>query len=237
MDGIHTECGDCLELMRGMPDGCVDLIVTDPPYEFADAGGGCFGTKARAYHDELTGINKGISNDYLEEMLRVLKSPNLYIWCNKAQIRQYLDFFEDAGCNSDILCWHKTNPTPLCGNNYVPDTEYCMFFRKGAKVYGTYETKSKYWVMPTNVEDKSKYGHPTVKPLGIIEKLIINSSLPGETVLDPFMGSGTTGVACIMHGRRFIGYELDPGYFDTAQRRLMDAVHDVRASRTLDSFI
>lgn len=229
-------CRDCLEAMKDMHDGCIDLIVTDPPYEFADAGGGCFGNEARAYHDELTSINKGIENDVLEEMLRVLKAPNIYLWCNKKQIRQYLDFFEDAGCTSDILCWHKTNPTPMCGNNYVPDTEYCLFFRKGAKVYGSYETKSKYWVMPTNKEDKERWGHPTIKPLEIIERLVINSSMPGDTVLDPYMGSGTTGVACVLNGREFIGFDIEQRYVDIAGQRIRDA-ENMRNNKGLDRWL
>lgn len=232
------ECGDCLELMRKLPDGSVDLIVTDPPYEFHSGhGGGVFGTESREYHDELKGLDKGISNDVLKEFLRVLKAPNMYIWCNKNQIRQYLDFFEDEGCTYDILTWHKTNPVPTCCNKYLSDTEYCLYFRRGAQLYGTYETKHKYWVSELNTRDKEFYDHPTIKPLDIIQQLVENSSLPGQTVMDPYMGSGTTGVACACCDREFIGYEIDPQYFETAKKRIEACMNTNKAMRTLEEYI
>ena len=74
--------------------------------------------------------------------------------------------------------------------------------------------------MPTNKADKKKYNHPTVKPLEIIENLIINSSEENQIVLDPFMGSGTTGEASIKLNRNFIGIEIDKTYFNTAKERI-----------------
>lgn len=234
---MKIECRDCLEGMRGLPDGSVDLIVTDPPYEFkCGNGGGAFGNENRAYHDGLKGIDKGIKNDVLKEMLRVLKAPNLYIWCNKNQVRQYLDFFEDEGCTYDILTWHKKNPVPTCCNKYLSDTEYCLYFRRGACLHGTYETKHKYWVTELNVADKNEYDHPTVKPLPIISILVGNSSLEGDTVLDPYMGSGTTGVACAQMKRDFIGYEIDEKHFKTAQDRI-DSAMQVKTQRSMEEFI
>ena len=227
-----------MELMRTIPDGSVDLIVTDPPYEFHSGhGGGSFGTDNREYHGELKGLDKGITNDALAEMLRVLKTPNLYIWCNKNQIRQYLDFFEDAGCTYDILTWHKTNPVPTCCNKYLSDTEYCLFFRKKAQLYGTYESKRKHWETELNVKDKDAYDHPTIKPQDIIETLVGNSSLPGDVVLDPYMGSGTTGAACAMLDRDFIGFEIDPTYFETAKNRIEKTVKASKAKCSLEDFL
>ena len=224
-----------MEAMKELPSGSVDLIVTDPPYQFSHLGGGCFGNQHRTYHGELKDITSGITDEFLEEMYRVMKTPNIYIWCNKDQIPQYVDFFIPRGCTMDILCWHKSNPIPLGNNTYLPDTEYCMFFRKDARMYGDYHTKNKYWVTPVNKEDKDKWGHPTIKPLHIIENLIINSSQPGETVLDPFMGSGTTGVACILHGREFIGFDIEQQYVDVAEQRIKDAM-EKKKTRTLDQW-
>lgn len=147
-------------------------------------------------------------------MYRVMRIPNIYIWCNLAQIPQYLDFFIGKGCKYDILTWHKTNPTPLCSNRYLSDTEYCLFFRKGAKVYGTYATKAKYWITPCNTEDRKRYGHPTCKPEAIIRMLVENSSQPGGLVCDPYLGSGTTAAVCAGMGRRFIGGGHIPGVCD-----------------------
>jgi DNA modification methylase len=94
---------------------------------------------------------------------------------------------------------------------------------KGARVYGTYETKHKYWVQQVNTADKRLYGHPTVKPLNIIRQLIVNSSEEGGVVLDPFMGSGTTAVAAMAEGRHYIGFETDKTYYETAKKRIADA--------------
>lgn len=232
------ECKDCLEGMKELETGSVDLIVTDPPYEFNNGtGGGAFGVEKKTYHNELKGLDKGIKNDVLKEMLRVLKAPNLYIWCNKNQIRQYLDFFEDEGCTYDILTWHKTNPVPACCNKYLSDTEYCLYFRRGVQLYGSYETKHKYWVSELNTADKDLYDHPTIKPLDIIEQLVTNSSLKGDVVLDPYMGSGTTGVACAKHEREFIGYEIEPKYFNTAKERIDAAKTASKVKCNLEDFL
>ncbi|WRK54643.1 site-specific DNA-methyltransferase [Coprobacillaceae bacterium CR2/5/TPMF4] len=137
----------------------------------------------------------GVDNTVLDELVRVMKKVNIYIWCNKEQLLQYMEYFKDY--NLELLSWHKTNPVPTCNNKYLSDTEYLLFFREnGVKIYGSYATKRKYYVTPTNKVDKQKYNHPTVKPLDIIENLIINSSQEDDVILDPFMGSGTTGEAC-----------------------------------------
>lgn len=119
------------------------------------------------------------------------------------------------------MTWHKTNPIPNHNGTYLSDTEYLVFAReKGVKLYGNYHTKKKYYVTPANVEDKKKWHHPTIKPLDIIKNLIINSSQQGDTVLDCFMGSGTTGVACKELDRNFIGIEIDENYFNIAKERI-----------------
>jgi DNA modification methylase len=221
--------GDCLELMKDIPDGSVDLIVTDPPYEiYANGSGGAFGNEKRAYHEDIKPLSNGINNDVLSEMVRVMNKINIYLWCNKNQPRQYLDFFEDLGCVTDLLTWHKTNPIPTCNNKYLSDTEYLLYFRRdGVPMYGTYATKKKYYISPTNKVDKDKYRHPTIKPLDITQNLILNSSKEGDNILDPFMGSGTTGVASKKLNRNFIGIELNEKYFEVAKQRI-NSVTSVR---------
>lgn len=134
-----------------------------------------------------------------------------------------IDYYDDKDCNIDLLTWHKTNPMPTCNGTYLSDTEYLVFAReKGVGLYGTYETKNKYWITPANVDDKQMWKHPTIKPLNIIENLVINSSKENDVVLDCFMGSGTTGVACKELNRDFIGIELNPEYFEIAKKRIME---------------
>ena len=219
-DKIKLVHGDCLEHLLKMPSKCVDLVVMDPPYLMQEHdGGGAFGSKKRAYHNSIDDLTNNYDLRILDELVRVMKKINIYIWCNKEQFYQYLDYFKEY--NADLITWHKTNPVPTCNNKYLSDTEYLFFFReKGVPVHGSYHTKRKYYVTPTNKKDKELYNHPTVKPLHIIQNLIINSSIENDVVLDPFMGSGTTGAACIETNRRFIGIEIDDNYFNTAQERI-----------------
>lgn len=166
-------------------------------------------------------ISKGFSNEILDELCRVMKNIYIYIWCSKEQIRQIFDYFEDKGCFMDLLTWHKTNPIPTCNGTYLSDTEYLILAReKGCKIYGTYETKSKYYISECNVADKKEYEHPTIKPLEFVKNHIINSTQPGDVVLDCFMGSGTTAVACKELNRHFLGFELNPTYWQIAVDRV-----------------
>lgn len=222
---IKLMCGDCLERLKEIADNSVDLVVMDPPYLInAKSSSGCFGADNKKYREETKPLTDGYDMGVIQELLRVMKKINIYIWCNKTQIPLYFEIFTELGCNFDILMWHKSNPVPACGNKYLTDTEYTLFFReKGVKIYGDYNSKKTYRISPTNKLDKKKFCHPTVKPVEIISDYIKNSSNPNEIVLDPFMGSGTTGVACVNMGRNFIGIEIDKGYYKTAKNRIKEA--------------
>lgn len=183
-------CQDCLEGMKAIPDGSVDLVVTDPPYEMHcnGSGAGAFGRSNRDYHGQLDAITNGIGDEFLEEMLRVCRKPNIYLFCSKGQLLQYLSFADRHGLSIDLLAWHKTNPVPTCNNKYLSDTEYIVFMRNGAPLYGTYETKRKFYVTQTNVEDKRMFGHPTCKPEFIVRNFIVNSSVRGGGSAGPVHG-------------------------------------------------
>lgn len=219
---MELKLGDCMEMLKNIPNNSVDLVVTDPPYLISTQGAGIYKQKDKQYVKELTNMQDGFSTEVLDELCRVMKKINIYIWCSQKQILFLLDYFvKKKKCNWNLLCWHKTNPVPACGNKYLTDTEYILFFReKGVKVHGKFNTKFTYYVTPLNQQDKKKYNHPTIKPLSIIENLIINSSVEGGIVLDPFMGSGTIGVACKNLNREFIGMEIDEQYFNVAKQRI-----------------
>lgn len=224
----YIKQGDCLELLKEIPDNSIDLIVTDPPYILETDGAGMFGKKADNYGGQryvmknIDFMKNGISENVLDELIRVMKKINIYIWCSQKQLPIFYKYFvEKKKCNWNLLCWHKTNPTPTCGNKYLTDTEFCLFFReKGVKVYGEYKTKRTFYVSTKNLEDKKLYNHPTIKPLEIIKNLIINSSNEGDIVLDPFLGSGTTAVASKMLKRQYIGFEINKDYFETSLKRI-----------------
>ena len=216
--------GDCLELMKGIPDESVDLVVTDPPYDvYAGKGGGAFG-KLNIYQ-EIEFMSNGFNEVVLDELMRVMKKINIYIFCCQKQIPFLIDYFvHKHACNWNLLTWHKTNPVPACKNKYLSDTENIFFAReKGVPIYGEYSTKKTYYVTPLNTKEKKLYNHPTVKPQMILENLIVNSSKENDVILDPFMGSGSTGVACVNTNRNFIGMELDEDYFKIAKERIQKA--------------
>lgn len=221
--------GDCYNLIKDIPDKSIDLIITDPPYQFATGGikSGIFkyrnlaGTYCDIRNNEL---DKGIDKSILDQWCRVLKYIYIYIyiWCNKEQIQTYLDYFvKEKGCNFEILVWAKTNVPPFTSGHYLKDKEYCLlFWEQGAKIKGNYETLKTFYLGKTNVEDKKKYGHPTIKPIAIIKNMIINSTNEGDIVLDTFMGSGTTCKACKELNRKYIGFEINEEYFNIAKDRL-----------------
>lgn len=223
LDNIYNE--NAYLSIKLIPDKSIDLIIIDPPYLMScHSTGGAFGRGRQKFHDELKNLNIGIDYSILNDIVRVMKKINIYIFCNKNQILGYLMFFaKQKNIYFDLLTWHKLNPIPTCNNKYLSDTEYILFFReKGVKVYGTYKTKSKYFITQKNLKDKRLYNHPTIKPLEIIKTLINNSSEEKNIVADFFIGSGTTAVASKILNRHFIGFEINKNYYETSKKRLKE---------------
>lgn len=218
--------GNAYDEIKKIPDKSIDLIITDPPYEIDYKSSKHSGSISKSFLNLMNelddaGITCGIDYDILNDFVRVLKTINIYIWCNRKQILPYLKFFVDKHeCCYDILVWIKTNPIPTCGKNYLNDKEYCLYFRKGAKLHTSYQSGHTYWITPINVKDKHLYDHPTVKPQAIIEDLVLNSSEKGDMILDPFAGSGTTGAAAKRLGRNFTGFEIKQRYYQTSTNRI-----------------
>lgn len=226
---------DCLEGLKLIPDKSIDLIVTDPPYLIKgihEYKGNDLGKHIINYQKPL--VEQSLTDGYdvaiLDEMYRVMKVPNLYIWCNISQIPMYIKYFVlERKCKMDILIWHKTNPIPCCNNKWLSDKEYCLYFRKGGYCNPSgYAEAGTVWDLPSNVKDKKLYGHPTIKPLCIIENIIRNSSKEGNVVLDAFLGSGTTAVACMNNNRNYIGFENNEEYYQIAQKRIEQNAKDER---------
>lgn len=186
---------DCLDGLRALPDGCVDLVVTDPPYLLENTGGGIYASDDKRYVRDLEQIKDGFDLRVLDELCRVLKKVNLYVWCSQRQIPQYLDYFVTRRrCHWNLLSWHKTNPIPACGNKYITDTEYCLFFREpGVRLFGDVDTKGTYYLSPLNTDDKKRWGHPTIKPLAFVRRLVRNSCPVGGGSTGPLYGQRNNG--------------------------------------------
>ncbi len=184
--------GNGYGLIKYIPDNTIDLILTDPPYDFhCGTVAGIFKNRAVKLGTEIVekNINRGFDMNILQEFVRVLKNINIFLWCNKEQIKDYLDFLSKYNTTFELLTWHKTNPTPLTKNTFLPDTEYCLYFREKGKILlnDGYELKSKYYITPSNTTDKDKYNHPTIKPLKIIKKQILHTTQVNDIVLDCFL--------------------------------------------------
>lgn len=219
---IHL--GDSYELIKQIPDKSIDCIYTDIPYLYDVGGGGSSDLAKRIIKvadDYLKEISNGIDYSIFEEFIRVTKKINIFIWCSKMQINDIMNFFINKGYNYEIIVWCKTNPTPATNNVWLPDVEYCLYFReKGVKLNDGYEHKSKWYQSGLNVSDKNEFNHPTIKPLDLVKRHLLHATQPNDLVLDCFSGSGTTCVVAKELGRRFIGIEIDPTYHKISVDRL-----------------
>ncbi len=220
--------GDAYKLIKDVPDKSIDLIVTDPPYllEGWHVGTGLFKDRVNGYVENMMGqkenLTEGFDISILDEFVRVMKGINIYLWCNKEQIYDYLTYFvKERKCKFEIIVWAKANPSPFLNGHYLKDKEYCLFFWDySVKVHPRYENGRTFYHTSVNMEDKRKYGHPTIKPEIIIENLILNSSEAGGVVMDPFSGSGTVCAVAKRLGRQFLGFEINPKWHAVSLDRL-----------------
>ncbi len=226
-ENIKLLQGDCLELMKEIPDKSIDLVVTDPPYKIIK-GGDSNGKNSK----RPQGILKGSRNlfkyqnikisDWMDELYRVLKEDShIYIFTNLTNLKEMLDESLKTGFKiHNILIWEKNNCTP--SQFYMKNCEYVLFLRKGKAKYinniGSSKTVHKF----NNIIGKKK--HPCEKPVDLLQFYILNSSQENDIVLDPFMGSGSTGVACVNTNRKFIGMELDENYYQITEKRIEEEI-------------
>lgn len=224
--------GDCLEVMQQLINRGVkvDCIITDPPYDISATNGGETINNIKKLNKSLedlvkADIDKGYNIPLFNDLMcKLMKNINIYTFCNKKQIPDYFKYYVfEKKCAFDIISWHKTNALPTYSNKYLSDTEYCLFFKKaGVGVHPqNYEDAKTYYMAPINQKDKKDFGHPTIKPIDLIEKFIRNSTKEGDIIMDPFMGSGTTGVACRKLNRSFIGIEINKDYCEIARKRII----------------
>lgn len=221
------KCGNSYELIKQLPDNSVDCIYTDIPYLLTTTTAKDDNVSSlckRIYktnQKDLKEIQNGINMEILDEFVRVMKKINCFIWCSKLQLHDIMEYFKNKDCNFEILFWGKTNPTPSTNNKWLPDTEYCLYFReKGVKLNDGYQLKRKWHISPLNTKDKKKYNHPTIKPLDLTERHILHATQEGDIVLDPFCGSGTTLVASKNTNRKYIGFDINEEYIETCKKRL-----------------
>lgn len=204
--------GDAYELAPVI--GPVPVLCIDPNYDFNTSGGGKF-RKARTGMEKIEekGLNKGFNPDILR--------PDLYnsivTFCHNDQLHKILPILA-ARYGRHVLCgWSKTNPIPMANKHYMPDFEpYIHAWNKGGHPVGDLSDLRRIF---EHKNGKNNFNHPTVKPDALMDKIMRNVN--GDTVLDCFMGTGSTGIAALKAGKRFIGVERDPDYFNIAVTRIL----------------
>lgn len=220
------ECGDCLELIKNIPNGSIDLILTDIPYNVSRENN----FKTMKDRTGRNGIEFG-EWDYnfdvscLDSFIPKLKDGGSMIIFHAFE---QFDKVRYSLCKlnlKDKMMWLKTNPMPRNRDRrYVSNIEMLSWYVKdGAKwtfnrQHDTYDGCVLEY--PSESGGGFKRYHPCQKNIKMLEELIKRHSNENDTILDPFMGSGSTGVACINTNRNFIGYELDENYFKIAKERL-----------------
>ena len=210
--------GDCLEVMGGIKDKSVDLIVTDPPYLMD------YQSNRRKKEDRFDKIKNDKGNymliqDYLEECHRIMKDNTaIYCFCSWHNIDFFKNEFEKHFKLKNILVWNKNNHgTGDLKGSYAPKHEFILFGHKGRTLLREKRIAD---VIDCPKISSNKLTHPTEKPQDLLEIFIKQSSDVGSIIFDGFMGTGSCGIAAKKLNRNFIGIELDEKYFNIAKDRL-----------------
>ena len=240
-ESVKLYCGDCLEVMKDMPDKSVELIFTSPPYNMnlrIRNGKYCsrqivkeISTKYKNYADNLPiDLFYEFNEKVLTECLRIsdLTFYNIQLLTgNKPAFLKIMGRF--ANQIKELIIWDKVNAEPAIGTGILNSRfEMIVVFQESypeSRKFMTAQfergTLQNLW----QIKKGSKYvkNHGAVFPVPLAEKIIRNFSIESATILDPFMGTGSTGVACINTNRKFIGIEKDEEYFEIAKKRIAEA--------------
>jgi len=208
-------CGDCIEIMKEIPDGSIDLIVADPPYGIS------YKSNFRKQKFEKLQNDDVVLVDWLNNAFRVLKTDGAMYCFTRWDI--YPDWFaivsELFKIKNCIVWYKKGGGLGDLKSGYIYNHEFIIYAIKGNHVLKE-KRCSDVWEIQKDIA--IKYLHPTQKPVSLIEKIIIKSSDINDTILDPFLGSGTTAIACLQTNRNFIGIEIEPKYVEIANKRISD---------------
>lgn len=215
--------GDAIEILPTIKN--VNCLVTDPPYLLTYGGqhgsmGGCLSLENYDNKGGLVDCDIDWS-DFMPLLYCTLADQaHAYIMANNRHVQAMLNAAENAGFRfHNLLVWDKISATP--NRWYMKNLEFIGFFYKGAAKFIN-DCSAKQLIRCAQVDESD---HPTEKPVSLMEHYIANSTQSGEIICDPFMGSGTTGVAAIKQGRKFIGIEKDEKYFQIACKRIEESAN------------
>lgn len=256
---IKLHHGDCLEVMKDIPDGSIDMVMTSPPYD-----------NLRSYNGNIEQWNFEKFKSIANELFRIVKKGGVIVWIVADQTKNYTEsgtsfkqaiYFKEIGFKIyDTMIWQKPTASAIGSlRRYENIFEYMFVFSKGRpktvniirdkpnkcrgeKVGGAvrgfdgtfrktsnskrrvadFGRRSNIWKISTVANYRESTGHPAQYPVQLATDHIISWSNKDDTILDIFMGSGSTGIACLNTGRRFVGIELDKQYFEIAKKRITE---------------
>lgn len=258
--GIRLYLGDVIEVLKELPEESIDLIFADPPYNLSNDGFTCHAGKRVSVNKGDWDKSRGIDEDFqfhykwIEACKRVLK-PNGTLWISGTYHSIYACGFalQKQGWHLiNDICWFKPNASPnLSCRMFTASHETLLWAKKNKKAKHTFnydlmkngnwngdfikkpnKQMRSVWAINTPKNGEKKYGkHPTQKPEALLERIILASSNEGDIVLDPFCGSGTTGVVAIRHKRKFVGIDSERKYLkELAIPRLKDEINQRKQS-------
>lgn len=221
--------GDSRDIIKRIPDNSIDFILTDPPYNLGQHSTGNIPLPGRsAMNNDVAEWDMIDFNpeEWADEFIRILKpTGNLFIFTSYNQLGRWYNCLDHRFDATNFMIWHKTNPAPkIFKAGFLNSCEmiftcwnkkHTWNFISQAEMHNFLE--SPICMRPERLSDPK---HPTQKPVSILKKMIQIASNEDDIVFDPFMGVGSTGVAALELGRRFIGVELDNSYFDAAKIRI-----------------
>lgn len=219
---------DAFERLKKIPNHSIDLILTDPPYNLSPYSTGNIKFTWRSdINNDLAKWDKDFDPASLKnEFMRILKpSGNVMAFCSYNLIGKWHSTFDPLFDTFQFFVWHKTNPVPKfrkAGFLNSCELVVCMWNKGHTWNFGKQNEMHNFFESPICMgpERLKEPKHPTQKPVAILEHLLKIATNRGDTVLDPFMGVGSTGIAALKNNRKFVGIELEKDYFDAAKKRL-----------------
>lgn len=238
---------DCFDILLKIPDNSIDMIFADPPYFLSNGGITCHAGKMVSVNKGKWDESKGVEENYiftqrwLRECQRVL-TPNGTIWVSGTSHIIYTvgSIMQAQGYKIlNDIAWFKVNPPPNLSCRYFTHSTETIIWaakNKNSRHFFNYPLMKKmnnnkqmlsFWSIKAPCSAEKIYGkHPTQKPIELLDRIVLASTRTGDIVLDPFSGSGTTGIAAIREGRQYIGIELEEEYLKVSIKRIKDALKD-----------
>ena len=252
---IKLFCGDCLELLPQFPQNSIDMIFADPPYFLSNGGITCHAGRMVSVNKGKWDVSQGIEKNHkfnlawLSKCQQVL-TKNGVIWVSgTAHVIFSIGFaMQQLGFKilNDVI-WFKPNASPnLSCRYFTHSTETVIWAAKNQKSKHTFnyglmkelgngkQMRNLWEISPPQSREKAHGKHPTQKPLKLLERILLASTNEGDVVLDPFNGSGSTGVAALRLGRKYLGIEISEESLDLTVLRLDDELRNPRFQLAAD---